>query len=106
MERETRELTFVRQAQRALAEASSVQDVKSFRDKAEAARSYFKSAAMGLELLNEAAEFKLRRLWPLTWISERSLPSTASHRRIPMRSSADTSSLPSSENLIQRTAPW
>lgn len=45
---------------RQLAEAESFEEVKSIRDKAEAVRAYAKSARLGLEMQNRAAELKLR----------------------------------------------
>ncbi len=48
------------QAQRALAEATSLDEIKDIRDKAEAARKYVESARLGLQLQNHAAEVKLR----------------------------------------------
>jgi hypothetical protein len=48
------------QATRILADAKSLDDIKSIRDKAEAARTYIKAARLGLELQNRAAEVKLR----------------------------------------------
>jgi hypothetical protein len=45
---------------RELAEATSLKDVKAVRDKAEAARKYAQSAALGLRIQNQAAELKLR----------------------------------------------
>ena len=45
---------------RALAQAQDLHEVKTFRDKFEAARAYARSAAMGLEAQNRAAEMKLR----------------------------------------------
>src|SRR3990167_141894 len=47
-------------ARRAIAEARSVDEVKDIRDKAEAVRMYAKQAGMGLEMINGAAEIKLR----------------------------------------------
>lgn len=44
----------------ALAEAETLPEIKTLRDKAEAARAYAKAANMGLDLQNRAAEFKLR----------------------------------------------
>ena len=43
-----------------LAEADTISDVKSIRDKAESVRNYAKNAKLGLELQNQAAELKIR----------------------------------------------
>jgi hypothetical protein len=43
-----------------LAEVQDIKDVKAVRDKAEAARTFAKSAALGLKIQNVAAELKLR----------------------------------------------
>ncbi len=53
-------LTVLSEASRLLAGAQTVDDVKTIRDKAEAARVYVKAARLGLELQNHAAEVKLR----------------------------------------------
>jgi N6-adenosine-specific RNA methylase IME4 len=53
-------LALLRRAERALAEAHSIEDVKAIRDQAEAVRTYFRSARLGLEIRNYAAELKLR----------------------------------------------
>lgn len=45
---------------RSLIKAETLPEIKTLRDKAEAARAYAKAAHMGLELQNRAAEFKLR----------------------------------------------
>lgn len=55
-----RELAILDQASRMLAEATSLDDVKAIRDKAEAARTYARAAQLGLDLQNRAAELKLR----------------------------------------------
>ena len=57
---ETRDLSVLSDVERALVAAKSLPDIKALRDKAEAARAYAKAANMGLELQNQAAEFKLR----------------------------------------------
>lgn len=57
---ETRELALLDSASRLLAEAESLQDVKTIRDKAEATRVFARAAQMGLNLQNRAAELKLR----------------------------------------------
>lgn len=54
------ELAVLNQASRILAEATSLDEIKTIRDKAEAARNYVKAAKLGLELQNHAAEVKLR----------------------------------------------
>src|SRR5882672_7752510 len=56
----SRELAVLDQASRMLVEAKSLEEIKSIRDKAEAARNYVKAAKLGLELQNCAAEVKLR----------------------------------------------
>jgi hypothetical protein len=56
----SRELAVLNQASRMLDEAESLEEIKSIRDKAEAARNYVKAAKLGLELQNCAAEVKLR----------------------------------------------
>jgi hypothetical protein len=45
---------------RSLSETTSLKEVKAIRDKAEAARHYAKSAALGFKIQNQAAEWKLR----------------------------------------------
>lgn len=57
---EPRELVILEEAARMLAEAKSVEELKSIRDKAELARAYIRKSRMGLELQNRAAELKLR----------------------------------------------
>lgn len=47
-------------AHRAIAEARSVDELKDIRDKAEAIRLYAKQAGLGLEMVNDAAEIKIR----------------------------------------------
>jgi hypothetical protein len=54
------DLTVLDQASRILAKAKSLDEIKSIRDKAEAARTYVKAAKLGLALHNRAAEVKLR----------------------------------------------
>lgn len=54
------DLTVLDQVSRILAEAKSLDDIKTIRDKAEAARAFVKAAKLGLELQNRAAEVKLR----------------------------------------------
>jgi hypothetical protein len=56
----SRELAVLQQASRMLDEAKSLEEIKTIRDKAEAARNYVKAAKLGLELQNCAAEVKLR----------------------------------------------
>lgn len=48
------------EARRALAEASTLQEIKDIRDKAEAIKAYVKAAGYSLEMQNQAAETKLR----------------------------------------------
>ncbi len=55
-----RELAVLDQASRILAEAKSLDDIKTIRDKAEAARTYARAAQLGLSIQNRAAEVKLR----------------------------------------------
>ena len=47
-------------AKRALAEASTLQEIKEIRDQAEAIKAYVKAAGYSLEMQNQAAETKLR----------------------------------------------
>ena len=54
------ELALLDQAGQALAEASSLDEIKDIRDKAEAVRKYAESASLGLDVQNRAAEVKLR----------------------------------------------
>jgi hypothetical protein len=54
------ELVLLDQAGQALAEARSLDEIKSIRDKAEAVRKYAQSASLGLDVQNRAAEVKLR----------------------------------------------
>jgi hypothetical protein len=56
----THELVLLDQASQALAEARSLDEIKTIRDKAEAVRKYAQSASMGLDVQNRAAEVKLR----------------------------------------------
>ena len=53
-------LTRLEAACRLLAEARSVDEVRSIRDLAEAARVYAREVQLGLEAQNDAAEIKLR----------------------------------------------
>jgi hypothetical protein len=53
-------LTRLETACRLLAEARSLDEVKTIRDVAEAARVYAREVQLGLEALNDAAEIKLR----------------------------------------------
>ena len=54
------ELAVLDQATRLLAQANSLEDIKTIHDKAEAVRTYAKAAQLGLGLQNRAAELKLR----------------------------------------------
>lgn len=54
------ELSILAHADRSIAQAKTIEEIKSIRDRAEAARHYAKSAALGLHVQNLAAEFKLR----------------------------------------------
>jgi len=56
----TAELTIITETHRELANAQSLDQVKSIRDKAEAVRQYARSAALGLQAQNIAAALKLR----------------------------------------------
>ena len=55
-----RELKRLDNIARALAETTSLKDVKEIRDKAEAARHFARGACLGLELQNQAAKVKLQ----------------------------------------------
>ncbi len=55
-----RNLIVLDQARRILTTSESLEEVKSIRDKAEAVRNYARSAALSLEVQNQAAELKLR----------------------------------------------
>ena len=55
----TRALSLLEDIRRALAECNDLAEVQKLRDQAEAVRHYLKSAAMGLEVLNQAAVVKL-----------------------------------------------
>lgn len=59
-EAEVRSLALLAQARFAIAEASSLEEIKTIRDKSEAIRKYAQAAGLGLELQNQAAEIKLR----------------------------------------------
>ena len=54
------DLVNLEEASRSLAQANSLDEIKSIRDQAEAARQYAKSAALGLQVQNFAAELRLR----------------------------------------------
>jgi hypothetical protein len=54
------ELAILNRAAQALAASSDLKQIKSIRDKAEAARKYAQNAALGLQIQNQAAELKLR----------------------------------------------
>jgi hypothetical protein len=58
--RNAHELVLLDQAGQALAEARSLDEIKTIRDKAEAVRKYAQSASLGLDVQNRAAEVKLR----------------------------------------------
>lgn len=47
-------------ASASLAQATTLEDIRAIRDKAEAARTYARSAQLGLDMQNHAAELKLR----------------------------------------------
>ena len=53
-------ISLLEEARDAIAEASTFDEIKTIRDKAEAARNYAQAAGMGLEIQNYAAEVKLR----------------------------------------------
>lgn len=55
-----KDLVLVSSAKQALVQASTIDEVKDVIDKAEAIRLYFRKAADGLEIQNQAAEIKLR----------------------------------------------
>jgi hypothetical protein len=57
---ESRQLVLISQATKALAEAKTLDEIKKVRDRAEAVRHYARSASLGLDLQNQAAEIKLR----------------------------------------------
>ena len=59
-EQTSQQLALLKTASQALAEARTIDEVKSVRDKAEAVRRYARNAQMGLEIQNYAAEVKLR----------------------------------------------
>lgn len=54
------DLTVINDPLRALESATTVSDIKSIRDKAEAVRKYAQNARLGLNVQNKAAELKLR----------------------------------------------
>lgn len=56
----TRQLAVLDEVSRMLAAATSLDEIRIIRDKAEAARTYVKAAKLGLDLQNRAAEVKLR----------------------------------------------
>jgi len=55
-----KELIVLTRASRALAEARTVEEIRDIRNNAEVARHYARTAALGLEIQNFAAEIKLR----------------------------------------------
>jgi hypothetical protein len=55
-----RELVLLDTASRALAEAHTIDEIRDIRDRAEAVRCYARSAALGLQVQNHAAEVKLQ----------------------------------------------
>lgn len=57
---EPRELMVLDEVAHLLAKAQSLDDIKSLRDKSEAARTFIKAARLGLDLQNRAAELRLR----------------------------------------------
>jgi hypothetical protein len=54
------ELALLTRAERALAEARSIEEIKNIRDQAEAVRTYARSASLGFEIQSYAAEVRLR----------------------------------------------
>ncbi|NQT14292.1 MAG: hypothetical protein HQ582_16165 [Planctomycetes bacterium] len=56
----SRQIRALTKASQALAAANTLHEIKDIRDQAEAVRMYARSAAMGLEVQNKAAEIKLR----------------------------------------------
>lgn len=57
---ESRQLALINQATTALAEAKTLAEIRTVRDRAEAVRHYARSASLSLDLQNQAAEIKLR----------------------------------------------
>lgn len=58
--RVTHALAILENAGRSLAQAKTLDEITSLRDKAEVARQYVKSATLGLQIQNLAAALKLR----------------------------------------------
>ncbi len=56
----THSIALLSQAKNAIAEARTLDELKTIRDKAEAVRKYAEAAGLGLEIQNQAAEMKLR----------------------------------------------
>jgi hypothetical protein len=65
------ELSLIDRAAQLLSEASSLEELRSVRDLAEAARALARTARLGLELQNRAAEIKFRaELWAGAFIAD------------------------------------
>ena len=60
MTAEPRELVLLTRVEKALAEASTIDEIKEIRDKAEAVKAYAKKARLGREIVLRAASIKVR----------------------------------------------
>lgn len=90
-------LTFFNSAQAALARAVSVDEVKTIRDQAEAARAYMRQAKASLRMQNQCAEIKLRAERRLGELLAKQVPSQGGRPK--KRSHAGTVSRPTLEQL-------